>query len=135
MSKRAATMPSRSRWFVLEKKDIADIQSLQRRVDEWQRMQFPNADLDGAARHLLRELDEAMEELADVFFLASQCERLGGIKMGIPETAFHSIRMLGGSPVAVILAKLEKNKRRRWPTTPDEEGCYEAIDAKDENEK
>jgi len=120
---------------MLTKHELAEIHNLQSRIAEWQTMQFPDATLDGAARHLMRELDESCEELADVFFLSSQCERLGGMKMGIPEIAYRSIQMLGGSPVAVILAKLDKNKRRNWPSTPDSEGVYEAIDTEDANEK
>ena len=113
----------------------AGMLDVQARIAEWQASQFPHATLDGAAAHLERELHEAAEELADCFFLSSQCERLGGMPVALPEACWHAIASLGLSPASVILSKLDKNKRRTWPTTPDEEGVYEAIDAKDEDEK
>ena len=57
------------------------------------------------------------------------------LPVALPEACWHAITSLGLSPASVILSKLDKNKRRTWPTTPDEEGVYEAIDAKDEDEK
>ena len=97
-------------------------------IREWRRAQFPDATLEGASRHLAREIDEACEELADVFFLASQCEELGGVPVGLPERAWDMIQRLGRCPPDVIFAKLAKNKLRRWPATPDKDGIYEAAE-------
>lgn len=108
------------------------IQITQSAIREWRRAQFPDATLEGAARHLAKELDEACEELADVFFLASQCEELGGVPVGLPERAWDMIQRLGRCPPDVIFAKLAKNKRRKWPAKPDKDGIYEAAEAEDE---
>lgn len=111
------------------------MRDVQARIAEWQGEQFPHATLEGAAAHLSRELDEAAEELADCFFLSSQCERLGGMPVALPEACWSAIASIGLSPASVILAKLAKNRTRQWPTTPDGEGVYEALDAKDEDKK
>lgn len=108
--------------------EIAALKACQERIAEWQKIQFPNATLDGAGNHLMREIAEAAEELADCFFLASQCERLGGMPMNVPEFCWLAIKGLGYSPASVILAKLAKNQRRNWPKTPDANGVYEAQD-------
>lgn len=97
-------------------------------IAEWQEAQFPNATLQGAAEHLARETVEAAEELADCFFMAAQCERLGGMPVTLPEHCWDAIVALGHSPASVILAKLEKNKARKWPEKPDASGVYEAND-------
>lgn len=97
-------------------------------IDEWQRQQFPDANLAGAGMHLVQEINEACEELADCFFMAVQCERLGGAKMGLPETVWEMMEGLGALPERVIMAKLEKNKQRKWPTTPDADGVYHHED-------
>lgn len=101
------------------------------RVEEWQQAQFPNATLDGASEHLAREMAEAAEELADCFFMSLQCERLGGMPVALPETCWAAIQSLGHSPASVILAKLAKNKERKWPANPDADGVYEAQDDED----
>ena len=108
--------------------EIKNLRDCQERINEWQKTQFPNTTLHGAGTHLMREIEEACEELADCFFLSSQCERLGGIPMGLPEYCWHVIKRLGHSPASVILAKLEKNKARKWPEKPDASGVYEAND-------
>lgn len=106
------------------------------RIAEWQAEQFPHATLAGAAEHLARELAEAAEELADCFFMASQCERLGGMPVVLPEQCWDAIMRLEHSPASVILAKLNKNKRRKWPASPDASGVYEAQDEdKNQTEK
>jgi len=108
------------------------IQITQSAIREWRRAQFPDATLEGAAAHLSRELDEAAEELADVFFLASQCEDLGGVPMGLPERAWDMIQRLGRCPPDVIFAKLAKNMGRKWPARPDKDGIYEASEAENQ---
>lgn len=121
-----------NRWSTLDPDDVDHMWAVQKQIAEWQEAQFPNATLSGAGNHLSREMQEAAEELADCFFLSSQCQRLGGIPMGIPEFCWLAIRGLGYSPVSVILGKLAKNKRRKWPENPDTDGVYEANDD-DEN--
>jgi hypothetical protein len=79
-----------NRWGTLNPDDIEHMRAVQKQIDEWQKMQFPNATLSGAGNHLHREMAEAAEELADCFFLSSQCQRLGGIPMGVPEWACPS---------------------------------------------
>lgn len=93
-------------------------------IREWQQVRFPQSTLDGASRHLEEELDEACEEIADVFFLATQCEDLGGVPVGLPERAWEMMWRLGRDPMRVILAKLAKNKDRKWPEKPAGDGCY-----------
>lgn len=109
------------------------MRKVQDQIDKWQMEQFPNATLKGAAEHLDRERAEATEELADCFFLATQCERLGGMPVCLPEVCWAAIQALGHSPEQVILDKLAKNKSRSWPEKPDVQGVYEAQDD-DENE-
>jgi len=104
--------------------DSALLKCLQIEINEWQRRQFPDATLDGAGNHLIKECAEAAEELADVFFLASQCEALGGMPVGLPERCWQGIKELGLLPEKVIYAKLEKNRLRKWPSKPAEDGCY-----------
>ena len=108
---------------------LSTLRDVQRRIAMWQEAQFPDATLRGARVHLNREIDEACEELADVFFLASQCERLGGMPVLLPEIAWQAIVSLGRGPQQVILAKLAKNLARKWPEKPDAQGVYEADDA------
>lgn len=108
---------------------LSTLRDIQRRIAMWQAAQFPDATLQGARVHLDREVDEACEELADVFFLASQCERLGGMPVLLPEIAWQAIVSLGRGPQQVILAKLAKNLARKWPEKPDASGVYEADDA------
>jgi hypothetical protein len=97
-------------------------------IADWQEAQFPNATLQGAAEHLARETAEAAEELADCFFMSAQCERLGGMPVALPEHCWDAIVALGHSPYHVIVAKLAKNKARKWPAKPDADGVYEAQD-------
>ena len=117
-----------NRWGTLNPDDIEQMRAVQKQIDAWQKAQFPNAKLSGAGNHLHREMAEAAEELADCFFLSSQCQRLGGMPMGVPEFCWMAIRGLGYSPASVILGKLAKNKRRNWPENPDAQGVYEAND-------
>lgn len=113
--------------------DKMEMQDARIQIESWQRRQFPDATLDGAGRHLLKELAEACEELADVFFLAVQCENLGGVPIGLPEMCWRTISEFGLVPEEVILAKLAKNKQRDWPKKPADDGCYHHIEgAKDE---
>ena len=104
--------------------DSALLKCLQIEINEWQRRQFPDATLEGAGNHLIKECAEAAEELADVFFLATQCEALGGMPVGLPERCWQAIKDLGLLPEKVIHAKLEKNRKRKWPRKPAEDGCY-----------
>lgn len=116
------------RWKDDGEKDDDEIEELQAEIREWRLVQFPNATLSGAGNHLVAEIFEAAEELADCFFLSSQCQDLGGVPVGMPEFCFQAIRGLGLNPAMVIRAKLAKNKRRKWPSEPDEGGIYEAED-------
>jgi hypothetical protein len=109
--------------------ELSTMRDIQRRIAMWQAAQFPDATLRGATVHLHREIEEACEELADVFFLASQCERLMGMPVCMPEIAWQAIASLGRNPSSVILAKLAKNLARKWPEKPDASGVYEADDA------
>ena len=104
--------------------DSALLKCMQIEITEWQRKQFPDAELKGAGMHLLKECAEAAEELADVFFLASQCERLGGVPIGLPEMCWQAIKDLGLMPEQIIYKKLEKNRLRKWPSKPAADGCY-----------
>jgi len=112
----------------LDERDDDEIEELQAEIREWRLAQFPNATLDGAANHLVKEIFEAAEELADCFFLSSQCQDLGGVPVGMPEFCYQAIRGFGLNPAAIIRAKLAKNKRRKWPDKPGEGGIYEAED-------
>ena len=116
------------RWKDNGEKDDDEIEQLQAEIREWRLVQFPNATLSGAGNHLVAEIFEAAEELADWFFLSSQCQDLGGVPVGMPEFCYQAIRGFGLDPAVVIRAKLAKNKRRKWPTTPGEGGIYEAQD-------
>ncbi len=116
------------RWKDDGERDDDEIEQLQAEIREWRLAQFPNATLAGAGNHLVAEIFEAAEELADCFFLSSQCQDLGGVPVGMPEFCFQAIRGLGLNPAMVIRAKLAKNKRRKWPSEPDEGGIYEAED-------
>lgn len=98
--------------------------SVQENINQWRLQQFPDATLHGADKHLKKEINEALEELADVFFLSTQCEALGGVPMGIPELCWRMISEFGFNPEQVILAKLAKNKQRDWPKKPADDGCY-----------
>ena len=116
------------RWKDNGEKDDDEIEQLQAEIREWRLAQFPNATLAGAGNHLVAEIFEAAEELADCFFLSSQCQDLGGVPVGMPEFCYQAIRGFGLDPAVVIRAKLAKNKRRKWPTTPGDGGIYEAED-------
>lgn len=99
-------------------------------IETWQRKQFPGATLEGAGAHLLQEIEEACVELADCFFMAIQCENLGGAPMGLPETIWEMMEGLGCIPEKVIMAKLEHNKQRKWPTMPDDDGVFHHEETK-----
>ena len=111
------------------------IRELKDEVLAWQASQFPGSTPTGTRVHLKREIAEAIEELVDVFFLATQLEHMSGAPLDLTEKAYYAIKSIGGHADQAIRAKLEKNKRRRWPTMPDAEGVYEAIDAQDEDEE
>jgi hypothetical protein len=115
--------------------DRVFIRELKDEILAWQAEQFPNAHVTGTRVHLEREIAEAIEELVDVFFLATQLEHMSGAPLDLTEKAYYAIKSIGGHADNAILAKLAKNKARRWPTMPDAEGCYEAIDDKDADEK
>ena len=116
------------RWKDEGERDDEEIEQLQAEIREWRLAQFPNATLPGAGNHLVKEIFEAAEELADCFFLSSQCQDLGGVPVGMPEFCYQAIRGFGLDPAKVIRAKLAKNKRRKWPSSPGEGGIYEAED-------
>ena len=107
-----------------ENEEMAALKAMQIEIGEWQRKQFPDATLEGAGAHFIKEASEAAEELADCFFMATQCENLGGIPFGIPQLCWAMIDRMGFCAEAVIRAKLEKNKRREWPAKPAADGCY-----------
>lgn len=114
------------RFFIRELKD---------EVLAWQAEQFPHRTPTGTRVHLEREIQEAIEELVDVFFLATQLEHMSGAPLDLTEKAYYAIKSIGGHADNAIRAKLEKNKARRWPTMPDAEGVYEAIDDQNADEK
>ena len=115
--------------------DRVFIRELKDEILAWQAEQFPNSTPTGTRAHLEREIQEAIEELVDVFFLATQLEHMSGAPLDLTEKAYYAIKSIGGHADNAIRAKLEKNKRRRWPTMPDAEGVYEAIDDQDADEK
>jgi hypothetical protein len=115
--------------------DRVFIRELKDEVLAWQAEQFPNSTPTGTRVHLEREIAEAIEELVDVFFLSTQLEHMSGEPLELTDKAYYAIKSIGGHADNAIRAKLAKNKTRRWPTMPDGEGVYEAIDAQDEDEK
>lgn len=117
-----------NRFHGINEEQMIALREVQTEINDWQLQQFPKATLSGVSIHLMKERAEAAEELADCFFLSSQCERLGGVPMGIPEFCWQAIHGLGYVPQDIIRGKLAKNKNRNWPETPDAHGVYEAQD-------
>ena len=109
---------------MIDDQSRVEMQMCRIEVETWQRKQFPNATLEGAGAHLLQEIEEACEELADCFFMAVQCENLGGAPMGLPLAIWEMMEGLGCIPERIIMAKLAKNKSRKWPETPNDQGVY-----------
>lgn len=109
---------------MIDEQSKVEMQMCRIQIEEWQRKQFPGATLQGAGAHLLQEVEEACEELADCFFMAVQCENLGGAPMGLPLAIWEMMEALGAIPERVILAKLARNKERKWPEFPGADGVY-----------
>ena len=114
------------RFFIRELKD---------EILAWQAEQFPHRTPTGTRIHLEKERDEAIEELVDMFFLCTQLEAMAGEPMDLTTKVYYAIKDIGGHADNASRAKLAKNKHRRWPTMPDAEGVYEAIDTEDADEK
>jgi NTP pyrophosphatase (non-canonical NTP hydrolase) len=92
-------------------------------VTDWQRKQFPEGTVIGAANHLVKEAGEVLsavqdgeprervgEELADVFFMLAR----------VADKHEISPAMLSD----FIAQKLAENKARQWPATPAADGTY-----------
>ena len=106
---------------------MSDLAECKKKIREWQAAQFPNATLYGAQAHLQRELAEAAEEMADVFHLATHCETMGADTGLMAVMAWIAIGNLGLDPADIIMSKLAKNQARKWPDTPDADGCFAHI--------
>src|SRR3569832_168564 len=98
-----------------------DINELQREALDFAALRFPNQSLEGVIKHLKREADEILNkpydrtEQADVLLLLLQvAARTGTSAEVLINAAFE---------------KLEINRLRQWPETPDADGVFHHIEA------